>query len=56
MFDDKIIELNFGCPDKKIFGGLSSSTLMWDRKLASEILYKTLRAVKIPFMFKNNMG
>ena len=32
----KIIELNFGCPTKKVVGGLYGSDFMQEEKLASE--------------------
>ena len=52
----KIIDLNFGCPAKKVVGGFSGSALMRDEKLASEILYETVKAVKIPVTLKMRMG
>ena len=52
----KIIDLNFGCPAKKVVGGFSGSALMRDEKLASEILYQTVKAVKIPVTLKMRMG
>ena len=35
----KIIDLNFGCPAKKVVGGFSGSALMRDEKLAAEIIF-----------------
>lgn len=52
----KIIDLNFGCPAKKVVGGYSGSALMRDEKLAAEILYKTVKAVKVPVTLKMRMG
>lgn len=52
----KIIDLNFGCPAKKVVGGFSGSALMRDEKLASEILHKTVKSVKIPVTLKMRMG
>jgi tRNA-dihydrouridine synthase B len=52
----KIIDLNFGCPAKKVVGGFSGSALMRDEKLASEILYQVVKAVKIPVTLKMRMG
>jgi tRNA-dihydrouridine synthase B len=52
----KIIDINFGCPAKKVVGGFAGSALMRNEKLASEILYKTARAVKIPVTVKMRMG
>jgi len=52
----KIIDLNFGCPAKKVVGGYSGSALMKDEKLAAEILYSTVKAVKIPVTLKMRTG
>ncbi len=52
----KIIDLNFGCPAKKVVGGYAGSALMRDEKLATEILKATVKAVKIPVTLKMRMG
>lgn len=52
----KIIDLNFGCPAKKVVGGFAGSALMKDEKLATEILYETVKAVKVPVTLKMRMG
>ncbi len=52
----KIIDLNFGCPAKKIVGGFSGSALMRDEKLAAQIVQETVKAVKIPVTLKMRMG
>ena len=52
----KIIDLNFGCPAKKVVGGFSGSALMRDEKLAAEILIATVKAVNIPVTLKMRMG
>jgi len=52
----KIIDLNFGCPAKKVVGGFAGSALMRNEKLAAEILYETVKAVKIPVTLKMRMG
>ncbi len=52
----KIIDLNFGCPAKKVVGGFAGSALMKDEKLATEILYETVKAVKVPITLKMRMG
>lgn len=52
----KIIDLNFGCPAKKVVGGFSGSALMRDEKLAAQILEKTVKAVKVPVTLKMRMG
>ncbi len=52
----KIIDLNFGCPAKKVVGGFSGSALMRDEKLAAEILFKTVKSVNIPVTLKMRVG
>lgn len=52
----KIIDLNFGCPAKKVVGGYSGSALMRDEKLAAKILEATVNAVKIPVTLKMRTG
>jgi len=52
----KIIDLNFGCPAKKVVGGYSGSYLMKDEKLATRILEATVKAVKIPVTLKMRTG
>ncbi len=52
----KIIDLNFGCPAKKVVGGYSGSALMRDEKLAAKILETTVKAVKIPVTLKMRTG
>jgi tRNA-dihydrouridine synthase B len=52
----KIIDLNFGCPAKKVVGGFAGSALMRDEKLAAQILQETVKAVKIPVTLKMRLG
>ena len=52
----KLIDINFGCPVKKVVNGFAGSALMKDEKLASEILEATVKAVKIPVTLKMRMG
>lgn len=52
----KIIDINFGCPVKKVVGGNAGSALMRDEPLATEILKATVNAVKIPVTLKMRMG
>lgn len=52
----KIIDLNFGCPAKKVVGGYAGSALMKDIKLAEKILYKAVEAVNVPVTLKMRMG
>ncbi|MFY9589800.1 tRNA dihydrouridine synthase DusB [Rickettsia endosymbiont of Halotydeus destructor] len=52
----KIIDLNFGCPAKKVVGGYSGSALMRDENLAAKIFEATVKAVKVPVTVKMRMG
>lgn len=52
----RIIDLNFGCPAKKVVGGYSGSALMRDEKLAAKILEATVKAVQIPVTLKMRTG
>ena len=51
-----IIDINFGCPVKKVVGGNAGSALMRDEKLAGDILRATVKAVKIPVTLKMRKG
>lgn len=52
----KIIDLNFGCPAKKVVNGYAGSALMRDELTASKILEATVKSVKIPVTLKMRMG
>ncbi len=52
----KIIDINFGCPAKKIVNSYSGSHLMRDEAKAIEIMEKTVNAVSIPVTVKMRMG
>jgi tRNA-dihydrouridine synthase B len=52
----KIIDLNFGCPAKKVVGGYAGSALMRDELLAGKILEATVASVKIPVTMKMRTG
>lgn len=52
----KIIDINFGCPAKKIVGAYAGSALMKDEKLATKILEAVIKAVKIPVTLKMRTG
>lgn len=52
----KIIDINFGCPVKKVVGGNAGSALMKDEELATKILVETVKAVKIPVTLKMRLG
>ncbi|MAQ71930.1 MAG: tRNA dihydrouridine synthase DusB [Alphaproteobacteria bacterium] len=51
-----IIDINFGCPVKKIVKKFGGSALMKDEKLAIEIMEATVKAVKIPVTVKMRLG
>ena len=51
-----IIDINMGCPVKKVVNGEAGSALMRDLKLASEIIDATVKAVGVPVTLKMRMG
>lgn len=51
-----IIDINFGCPVKKVVGGHAGSALMRDEALAGKILDAVVKAVKIPVTLKMRTG
>ena len=51
-----IIDLNFGCPVKKIVKGHAGSSLMRDELLSAKILEAVVKAVKLPVTIKMRMG
>src|SRR6202789_172423 len=51
-----IIDINFGCPVKKVVNGHAGSSLMRDEAHAAKILEATVKAVKIPVTLKMRMG
>ncbi|MBN8827868.1 MAG: tRNA dihydrouridine synthase DusB [Sphingobacteriia bacterium] len=52
----RIIDINFGCPVKKVVNGFAGSALMKDEPLATKILEATVKAVKVPVTLKMRMG
>lgn len=52
----RIIDINFGCPAKKVVGGYAGSWLMRDESLAFKILESVVNAVKVPVTLKMRMG
>lgn len=55
-FGAKIIDINFGCPAKKVVNSYSGSHLMRDEVKAGKILEATVKAVKIPVTMKMRTG
>jgi tRNA-dihydrouridine synthase B len=51
-----IIDINMGCPVKKVVNGDAGSALMRDLPLAGAIVEATVRAVKLPVTLKMRMG
>ena len=51
-----IIDINMGCPVKKVVNGDAGSALMRDLKLAAQIVYETVKAVSVPVTLKMRMG
>jgi len=51
-----IIDINMGCPVKKVVNGDAGSALMRDLKLAARIIDSTVKAVKVPVTLKMRMG
>lgn len=51
-----IIDVNFGCPVKKVVNGYAGSALMRDEAKAAKILEATVRAVKLPVTLKMRTG
>lgn len=51
-----IIDINMGCPVKKVVNGDAGSALMRDLPLAASIIAATVRAVSVPVTLKMRMG
>ena len=51
-----IIDINMGCPVKKVVNGEAGSALMRDLKLAASIIDATVKAVEVPVTLKMRMG
>ncbi|MFT4967250.1 MAG: tRNA-dihydrouridine synthase B [Candidatus Deianiraeaceae bacterium] len=51
-----VIDINFGCPVKKVTNGHAGSAMMRTPDLAIEIVKSTVNAVKIPVTVKTRMG
>ncbi len=51
-----IIDINMGCPAKKVIGGYSGSALMRDPDHALTLIEATVRAVSIPVTLKMRLG
>lgn len=51
-----IIDINMGCPVKKVVNGEAGSALMRDLKLAASLIDATVKAVSVPVTVKMRMG
>ncbi len=51
-----IIDINFGCPVRKVVGQLAGSALMREVPLAIELMKSTVAAVDVPVTVKMRMG
>lgn len=51
-----IIDINMGCPVKKVVNGDAGSALMRDLPLATRLIEATVRAVSVPVTVKMRMG
>ncbi|MGF7147851.1 tRNA-dihydrouridine synthase B [Sphingomonas zeicaulis] len=51
-----IIDINMGCPVKKVVNGDAGSALMRDLKTAAAIIDATVKAVSVPVTLKMRMG
>src|SRR6478672_8784751 len=51
-----IIDINMGCPVKKVVNGWAGSALMRDLTMAAAIIEATVKAVKVPVTLKTRMG
>jgi tRNA-dihydrouridine synthase B len=51
-----IIDINMGCPVKKVVNGDAGSALMRDLPLAARLIDATVKAVKVPVTLKTRMG
>jgi tRNA-dihydrouridine synthase B len=51
-----LIDINMGCPAKKVVGGLCGSALMREPALAVEIAGAVVRAVRVPVTVKMRLG
>lgn len=51
-----IIDINFGCPVRKVTNGLAGSALMREVPLATKLMKATVEAVDVPVTVKMRMG
>lgn len=51
-----MIDINYGCPMKKVVSNMAGSALMRDVPLATEIMKAVVKAVKVPVSVKMRLG
>ena len=51
-----VVDINMGCPAKRVTGGYAGSALMRDLDLALQLIEATVNAVKIPVTLKMRLG
>lgn len=51
-----IIDINFGCPVRKVVGQFAGSALMREVPLATKLMEATVKAVSVPVTVKMRMG
>lgn len=51
-----LIDINFGCPVKKVVTGMAGSALMRDIPLATSLMSAVVKAVKVPVSVKMRLG
>ena len=51
-----LIDINMGCPARKVVGGQSGSALMRDLDLAATLIEATVGAVRVPVTLKMRLG
>jgi tRNA-dihydrouridine synthase B len=51
-----IVDINFGCPVKKVVNKMAGSALMREEKLAGDIMAATVAAVDVPVTVKMRLG
>lgn len=52
----QLIDINMGCPAKKVVGGLSGSALLRDLDLALRLIDAVVSAVQVPVTLKTRLG
>ena len=52
----KIIDINMGCPAKKVVSGYAGSALLKDLKLAAKLIEAVVTSVSVPVTLKTRLG